>query len=122
MKNLKMKFCAGCRRLFSTAGAVKASIVSALCGLYINSLPILAQAATVKTNLSTKTVIGNILEVIFDLFMYIGVVLVVIACGMLGLALKDENADQQSRAVKLLVVAAFLIGIESFCRMAGVIS
>ena len=40
----------------------------------------------------------------------------------LVLAYKDDNSEGQSRAIRLLVIAGVLIGLESFLKLAGILS
>lgn len=61
---------------------------------------------------ATDKVIGKILDVVTQLFFYIGIVLACWSIGMLILAFKNEDADSKSRAIMLLVVSVSLIGIK----------
>lgn len=62
------------------------------------------------------TIVGSIIDVIVDIFKYIGVVLLVWSVGMLVLAFKNEDADSKTRAIMLLIVSIVLIGIGAFLK------
>ena len=81
---------------------------------------IVTGASTIQslaTPVDPKTLVGNVLSVIVDIFFYIGILLLCWAVGMLLLAFKNEDADTKSRAMMLLVVSAALIGIRSFLNI-----
>ena len=63
---------------------------------------------------TTDKIVGSIIDVIVDIFKYIGIILLVWSVGMLVLAFKNEDADSKSRAIMLLVVSLVLIGIGAF--------
>lgn len=68
-------------------------------------------AATGFDTSSADAIVGNILEFVFQIFRYIGVILLAWSVGQLVLAFKNEDADSKSRAVMLLIVSIVLIGI-----------
>ena len=80
-----------------------------------------ASAATVVTNLDSATVVGGILEVIFEIAMYIGIVLGVIGVFQFIMAMKDDNAEQQTRGIRLAIVGIALIGLRVLIKTAGFI-
>lgn len=64
------------------------------------------------------TIVNAILDIILDVFFYIGILLLAWSVGMLILAFKNEDADSKSRAMMLLVVSVALIG---FPALLGVV-
>lgn len=68
-----------------------------------------AHAANVDT--TGKDVINSILDIIYTMALYIGIILLVWSIVMLVLALKNEDADSKSRAIMLIAVSIALIGI-----------
>lgn len=61
---------------------------------------------------SAESIIGKVLGIVMDIFMYIGIVLLVWSIGMLILAFKNEDADSKTRAIMLLIVSIALIGLK----------
>ena len=61
---------------------------------------------------TTKKVLGEILNVLCSVFLYVGVLLICWGVGQLVLAFKNEDADSKSKAIMLIVASAFLIGIK----------
>lgn len=56
-------------------------------------------------------IVGTFLGYVRDIFISIGVLLGAYAIGQLALAFKDDNPDQKSKAMMLLVCCAVLIAI-----------
>lgn len=71
---------------------------------------------------STDTVMKGVIEIIFEVAKYVGIVLAVSGIFQLILAYKDDNADGQSRAVRLVVVALVLLGLKTLVKMTGLVS
>lgn len=79
---------------------------------------------TTFCTLNTPTAQGvmtGVLNIIFEIAKYVGVVLAVSGIFSLILAYKDDNADGQSRAVRLVVVALVLLGLKPLVAMTGLI-
>lgn len=85
--------------------ALSASVLS-VCGI--------AAPTAFADETTTNKIVGSIIDVIVDIFKYIGIILLVWSVGMLILAFKNEDADSKSRAIMLLVVSIVLIGIGAF--------
>lgn len=79
-------------------------------------------ATTINPNATTESVIGGILDVIFKIAFYIGIVIAVIGVVSFILAFKDDNAEQQSRGIRLAVVGTALIGIQVLIKLTGLIN
>jgi hypothetical protein len=62
---------------------------------------------------ATTNLMNKILDIIYKIFGYIGVLLLAWSIGMLVLAFKNEDADSKSRAMMLLVVSVVLIGVKT---------
>lgn len=56
-------------------------------------------------------VVKAILDVVYSMAFYIGIILLAWAVVMLVLALKNEDADSKSRAIMLIAVSIALIGV-----------
>jgi len=70
---------------------------------------------------STDQVMNGVIEIIFEVAKYVGIVLAVSGIFQLILAYKDDNADGQSRAVRLVVVALVLLGLKTLVELTGLI-
>ena len=77
---------------------------------------------SVNTNATTENVLGGVIGVIIEIAKYVGIVLAISGVFMLILAYKDDNADGQSRAVRLVVVAVALLGLRTLLKVTGLIS
>lgn len=78
-------------------------------------------ATQIKTDLDTETVIGGILDVIFKIALYIGIVIAVVGVFSFILAFKDDNAEAQSRGIRLAIVGCALIGLKVLVELTGLI-
>ena len=58
-----------------------------------------------------RSAISSIVDVMFTIFMYVGIVLLIWGIGQLVLAFRNEDADSKTRAIMLLVAAAALLGL-----------
>lgn len=63
----------------------------------------------------------GVINIIFEVAKYVGIVLAVSGIFQLILAYKDDNADGQSRAVRLVVVALVLLGLKTLVKLTGLI-
>lgn len=79
-------------------------------------------ATKINTNVDEDGLMGGVLDIIFKIFRYIGILLLVWSIGMLVLAFKNEDADSKSRAMMMMVVSVVLVGIEAVVRLTGLIS
>lgn len=75
-----------------------------------------ASVAMMPTAFATGTTTGNavvnaILDVVYMMAFYIGLILLVWSVVMLVLALKNEDADSKSRAIMLIAVSIALLGV-----------
>lgn len=66
------------------------------------------------------TIIDGILEVIFTIFRYIGILLLAWSVGQLFLAYKNEDAESKSRAMMTLVSAVMLVTIQHWFGLLGI--
>ena len=64
---------------------------------------------------------GSLADIIIKLAFYVGILITVGAIFSLIFAYKDDNAEGQSRAVRLIVVGVMLVGFETVLRLAGII-
>lgn len=79
-------------------------------------------SATINTNLDLDSLFGGIVDIIIKIAMYVGIALAVGGVFSLVLAYKDENAEGQSRAVRIIVVGGALIGLRVLLQTAGLIN
>lgn len=77
---------------------------------------------TINTGATTETVIGGILDVVFKVAMYMGIVIAVIGVVSFILAFKDDNAESQSRGIRLAIVGTALIGMKTLIKLTGLIN
>lgn len=77
--------------------------------------PVLAQATAVQK-------IGPILDFIFSIAKYIGIILVIIGCFQMFLAYKDDNAEAQVRAIKFAVIGAVCMSLKAILTASGFIT
>lgn len=75
-----------------------------------------------KTNLSMDSLMGGMGEIIIQIALYIGIFIIVSGVLQLLLAYKDDNAEGQTRAIRLLVIGIALVGFRVLLRTAGIIS
>lgn len=77
--------------------------------------------ASSTTPVNAKDVVADLVNIVFDIFFYIGVLLLAWSIGMLVLAFKNEDADSKSRAMMLLVVSCVLMGIKTLFNTLGIL-
>jgi len=79
-------------------------------------------STTINTNLDLDHLFGGVADIIIKIAFYVGAVLAIGGVFSLLLAYKDENADAQSKAVRIIVIGGALVGLRTFLSMAGIIS
>lgn len=115
LKPAKEKFEAGLRKAERAVWTTGAGAMAAL-GM---STP--ASATVINPDADTETVIGGIMDVVFQVAFYMGLVIAVIGVVSFIMAFKDDNAESQSRGIRLAIVGTALIGIETLVKMTGLI-
>lgn len=85
----------------------KCALASAYLITTLTSITGHADVNSVDPDVLVKTLI----DYVFKIFQYIGVILLAWSIGSLVLAFKDENADGKSRAIMVLVVSVLLISV-----------
>lgn len=83
--------------------------------------PVMLSGTSINTNLDLNSLFGGIIDIIIQIGMYVGIVLAAGGVFSLVLAYKDENAEGQSRAVRLIVVGGALIGLRVLLQTSGII-
>ena len=91
---------------------VLAALVVTFC---VMAVPVMADGVD-----PTEIVMG-LLDIVFTIFLYIGIMLAVWGAGMLILAFKNEDADSKTKAMMTLVVAVCLIAIKFLLEDTGVL-
>lgn len=76
----------------------------------------------INTNLNMDTLFASMAGIVIKIAFYVGALITVGGVFSLIVAYKDDNADGQTRAVRLIVVGVCLVGFESLLKMAGIIS
>lgn len=101
----------------------KGKISASILGLSTMAMSLTASAATsINTGLDTEQLVGGIIDFICKVAFYMGFVVVATGVFMLVFAYKDDNAEGQSRAVRVAVVGAILIGLTSILKLTGIIN
>lgn len=78
--------------------------------------------AKINSTLDMDTLFGNMAEIIIKIAFYAGAIIAIGGIFALILAYKDDNADGQTRAVRLIVVGLLLVGFRAVLTLAGIIS
>lgn len=78
-------------------------------------------STTIKSNIDMDTLFGNMANIIIKIAFYVGAIVAISGIFQLVLAYKDDNSDSQTRAVRLIVVGAVLIGFRTILQIAGII-
>jgi len=75
----------------------------------------------IDTNLDLDALGGGVIDLICKIALYVGVIMAAGGVFSLVLAYKDDNADGQSRAIRIVVVGAALIGLKMLLQVVGII-
>lgn len=116
---LKRSFRARAAEVFNAPIRFFTALMSSLCCSAMLLAPTLC--AKIKTELNMDTLFGNMVNIITKIAFYVGALLTVGGVFALILAYKDDNADGQTRAVRLIVIGIILIGFEAMLKLAGII-
>ena len=84
-------------------GACAAALVA---GSALGVIPTVCAAAD-----PAKAAILKVLDVVYKIFRYIGIILAIWGIGSLVMAFKNEDADSKSRAIMSLVVGICLVSL-----------
>lgn len=76
---------------------------------------------TLDPDLDLDSLFGGVVDMIIKIAFYVGAVLAVGGIFSLLLAYKDDNADAQSKAVRIIVIGGVLVGLRAFLQLAGII-
>ena len=77
--------------------------------------------APIKSQIDMDTLFGNMAEIVIKIAFYVGALIAIGGVFSLIVAYKDDNADGQTRAVRLIVVGVVLIGFRTILQIAGII-
>lgn len=75
----------------------------------------------ISTNLNMDNLFASMAGIIIKLAFYVGALITVGGIFSLIVAYKDDNADGQTRAVRLIVVGVVLVGFETILKTAGIL-
>ena len=117
MKKLLEKSKLGLKKAKKVIAGISAAFTFGM----LSAMPASA-ATTINNNATTASVIGGILDIIFQIAFYLGVVIAVIGVVSFIMSFKDDNAESQSRGIRLALVGTALIGIRLLIKMTGLIS
>ena len=121
MKSSRAAVCAGKIREIFTAPYRR--FMALMMSLYSAAM-VTAPTLCVKlqpSGVNMDTLFGSLADIIIKLAFYVGILITVGAIFSLIFAYKDDNAEGQSRAVRLIVVGVMLVGFETVLRLAGII-
>lgn len=76
----------------------------------------------INTNLNMDNLFSSMAGIVIKIAFYVGALLTVGGIFSLIVAYKDDNADGQTRAVRLIVVGVVLVGFETMLKTAGILS
>ncbi len=76
----------------------------------------------INPDVDIDSLFGGIIDIINKIAFYVGAILVVGGIFSLILAYKDENADQQARSIRNIVVGVSLMSLPIFLQMAGIVT
>lgn len=107
-------------RIFNAPVRLYTAVMAYLTSALMVCAPSLA--VTIKGNLDMDTVFGNMADIIIKIAFYVGAMVVIGGIFQMVLAYKDDNADGQTRAIRLIVVGVALIGFESLLKLGGIVS
>lgn len=79
-------------------------------------------SSQINPDVDIDSLFGGIIDIINKIAFYVGAILVVGGIFSLILAYKDENADQQARSIRNIVVGVSLMSLPVFLQMAGIVS
>ena len=99
---------------------VSAAMLSCMTAL-MTVAPTLCESVTINTNLDLDKLFGNMLGIIIKLAMYVGIALAAGGVFSWLLSMKDDNAEGQSRAIRLIVIGGALIGFRLVLQWSGII-
>lgn len=99
------------------AGAI-ATIMASPLGVFANITP---ESVSIKTNADATSAMNNLVGLMITISRYLGVIIIVIGAVQWALALKDENPDGQSRAVKVILAGIVTFSIKFVLQGIGVI-
>lgn len=107
--NIKQSIKKGCAEACITYNRYKTYIQSAMCALAIISATTVGFAAKSP---DAASITGQIIAIICNVFLVVGVILLAYSIGQLIMAFKNDDADSKTRASTVLVVAIVLIALK----------
>lgn len=78
--------------------------------------------ATINTNLDTASMIGGLVDVLIQIAIYAGVILLIVNIINILLSKKNNDAAGMDKAVLGAIIGACLIGISALLRTVGILS
>lgn len=95
---------------------------AALLGLCASAMAIQPTlCVTINKNVTMEGLFGGIVDLIIQIAFWIGAIILVIGVFQVLNALKDDNAEGQSRAIRLSAIGVAMMCLEVFLKLAGVI-
>lgn len=101
---------------------MKTISVCAVAMLILAAMTSPAFAVSINTKLTTEGLVGGIIDFVIKVAFYVGFVITAAGIFMFVMAYKDDNSESQSRAARMAVVGAILIGLETILKLTGLVS
>ena len=114
------RFLANTREILTAPYRFYMAVMMSLYAGALTTAPTLC--AKIKTNINMDTLFGNMADIVIKIAFYVGALIAIGGVFTLILAYKDDNAEGQSRAVRLIVVGVMLVGFQTVLKIAGIIS
>lgn len=115
-------------KMNAVSTAVNGAVISAMLGVSNMLFAAGAGSAGGSVKIKTGSAVGsmgslfsNVAEQFLQIFFYIGVLVVFVGGGMLGLAIKNDDADGKSKAFLTMAAGIFLITLKTIMGSIGVI-
>ena len=79
-------------------------------------------SVTINSSVDAGNAISNLIGLIITLVRYIGIVFVAIGVYQFAMSMKDQDANEKSRSIQMLIAGCAMIGLKSLLKGIGVIS
>lgn len=99
---------------------VSAAMFSCMTAL-MSVAPTLCNSVQINTNLDLDSLAGGMIGLIIKLASYVGLALAAGGVFSWLMAMKDDNSEGQSRAIRLIFIGGALMGLRALLALAGII-
>ena len=111
-------------KMNAVSTAVNGAVISAILGISNMVFASGGPAGSVSitaTSMSMGSLFSSIFSQFLNIFFYIGVLVLLVGGGMLGLAIKNDDADGKTKAFLTMAAGIVLITLKSIMDAIGVI-